>query len=525
MRTMHALTPVGYWVSVNRQGSQVSPSKSWYLPGQSPGRGMAEFGPMNRAVGFIVAAALIGAGCGDNFGPPPLTSSQLLDRLRALPGVTATEVGTVAGPELQDFTYYVLHFTQPVDHDDPSQGYFQQQVSLLHINNVAPTPMIVHTSGYSDDAGRYPTELAMMLNANQVSIEHRYFGSSKPVPTDWSFLTIKQMAKDEQAIIIALKTIYEGAFVTTGASKGGMTAVFHRSFYAGELANQVAGTVAYVAPISFNAPDPRYQRQLDKIGSDDCRSTLRALASRMLVRAPQMQSFAEQEASPITRDGPVYTRVVLGAAVEAAIAQLEWSFWQASGDSKCTSLPKPAASDAELYAFLNSVSPIAKFADECLGYYEAYAYQTYSELGFPMATASYLTQDLTYHASDYLGELPTAPPAYERHWMLDVDSNVENNVDQLVFIYGDWDPWYGGAFATGKYAHKYVVDHGNHMVKIADLAPDKRDAALAEVARWTGVTPVVSRLRRAGSRTTHTGPLAETMERSLPPPLITAAPR
>src|SRR5215467_5531935 len=122
---------------------------------------MAVFGPVNRAVGFIAAAALIAAGCGDNLGPPPLTSSQLLDRLRAIPGVTAIEAGTVPGPEVQDFTYYVLHFTQPVDHDDPSQGFFQQRVSLLHRNNVAPTPMIVNTSGYSDDWGDHPTELAM----------------------------------------------------------------------------------------------------------------------------------------------------------------------------------------------------------------------------------------------------------------------------------------------------------------------------------------------------------------------------
>ena len=480
---------------------------------------------MNRAVGFIVAAALIGVACGDNVGPPPLTSSQLLDKLRALPGVTASEVGTVAGPELQDFTYYVIHFTQPVDHDDPSQGYFQQKVSLLHLNNVAPTPMIVHTSGYADDAGQYPTELAMMLNANQVSIEHRYFGTSKPVPTDWSFLTIKQMAKDEQAIIIALKTVYEGAFVTTGASKGGMTAVFHRSFYSSELANQVAGTVAYVAPISFNAPDPRYQRQLDKIGNDDCRNALRALASRMLVRAAQMQSFAEEEASPATKDGPVYSRVAIGAAVEASIAQLEWSFWQGYGEAECANLPKPTASDTELYDFLTKISPVAKFGDECVGYYEAYTYQTYSQLGFPMATASSLTQDLTYQPSDYLGELPTAPPEYSKHWMLDIDSNVEANVDQLVFVYGEWDPWYGGAFATGRYAYKYTVDHGNHLVTLADLPSYQRDAALAQVARWTGVTPVVSRLRRAGSRTARAVPLAETMERRLLPPVFTAAPR
>jgi hypothetical protein len=109
--------------------------------------------------------------------------------------------------------------------------------------------------------------------------------------------------------------------------------------------------------------------------------------------------------------------------------------------------------------------------------------------------------------------------------MLDIDSNVEANVDQLVFVYGEWDPWYGGAFATGRYAYKYTVDHGNHLVTLADLPSYQRDAALAQVARWTGVTPVVSRLRRAGSRTARAVPLAETMSRRLLPPVFTAPPR
>ena len=72
---------------------------------------MAQFGPMNRAVGFIAAALLAGSGCGDNFGPPPMTPAELMDRLRALPGVTVQQAD--GAPE--NYSYYILHFTQPLD--------------------------------------------------------------------------------------------------------------------------------------------------------------------------------------------------------------------------------------------------------------------------------------------------------------------------------------------------------------------------------------------------------------------------
>src|ERR1700681_4480582 len=102
---------------------------------------------MNRAVGFIVAAVLAGSACGDNVGAPALTRDELLDRLRALPGVTASDGGLIPGTGTENYSYYTLHFRQPIDHDDESQGFFDQQVSLLHRNEQAPTPMIVSTTG------------------------------------------------------------------------------------------------------------------------------------------------------------------------------------------------------------------------------------------------------------------------------------------------------------------------------------------------------------------------------------------
>ena len=71
----------------------------------------------------VLAAAAAGA-CGDNLTAPQGPESPdaapvdptLLGHLRALPGVTAEPTAT----NTEGYQYIVLHFTQPVDHDDPT---------------------------------------------------------------------------------------------------------------------------------------------------------------------------------------------------------------------------------------------------------------------------------------------------------------------------------------------------------------------------------------------------------------------
>ena len=119
-----------------------------------------------------------------------------------------------------------------------------------------------------------------MLGANQISIEHRFFAPSRPEPADWSDDAIVQMAADEHAIVAALRSIYAGPVIATGASKGGMTAVFYRRFFP----DDVVATVPYVAPISYGAPDPRYDHVFDAVGPADgaCRQAIRDAATDML---------------------------------------------------------------------------------------------------------------------------------------------------------------------------------------------------------------------------------------------------
>ena len=431
----------------------------------------------------LVLAAL--AACGDNFIP------DVGVQLAALPGVTVTEKATATA----GYRYFVLEFTQPVDHDDPSAGTFHQQVSLLHKDTGAP--LVVATSGYWDYIVDNPAELTLMLGANQISIEHRFFAGSTPNPTDWSKLTIAQMAADQHAIVTALHAIYGGPAIATGASKGGMTAMYYRRFFP----DDVVATVPYVAPESFAAPDSRYPPFLDTVGGDQyatCRQAIRDAATEMLAnRRAAMESRAAADA---TENYYSYTRIALGPAVEAAIDQLEWSFWQYRGVVFCGAIPPVTATDDDLWGFLNDYSPPFLDDDAYTEAFAPYYFQAYYQLGYPDPGASYLQPYLMYSDADYVGSFPTAEPVFDGGAaMHDIDDFVENDGDHLLFIYGQWDPWTAGAFALGgaKDALQLIQAQGTHTSHIAALADSDRAAALARLAAWTGVTPIIPAQRES----------------------------
>ncbi|MBV8756725.1 MAG: aminopeptidase [Deltaproteobacteria bacterium] len=433
----------------------------------------------------VLAALVALAACGDNKAPAPDASSdaELLAKLRALPHVAdATEMAT----QTIGYHYIVLHFTQPVDHADPSSPTFLQEVSLIAKDTTSP--LIVHTSGYWDYYTDHPVELTVLLAANQISIEHRYFATSRPANPDWSKLTIEQMADDEHVIVSELRTVFTGKALSTGGSKGGMTAIFYRRFFP----DDVDGTVPYVAPISFAAPDTRYPPFIDMVGTDTCRQAVRDVATELLKnrRAAMEQRTMDQA----TANNFTYTRVLIGPAVESAIDSLEWSFWQYYGITECPNVPALTATDDAMFKWLDKISPVSESDDNEVGLFDAYYYQAYFQLGYPDGGAAYLKPYLMYKDADYANSLPTAQPMYDGGTaMHDIDNFVEQQGDRFIFVYGEWDPWTAGKFTLGNAndALELIQAQGTHNSHLTRLATTDRDAAFAKLAAWTGVTPQI----------------------------------
>ena len=458
-----------------------------------PGRGKL---PKMRS--YTVSLLALAACTGEH---DPRTPDEMLGALRELPGVHDV---TATPTQSAGYTYFVIHFEQKVDHKDPNSPTFLQEVSLLHHDEVN-YPLIVHTSGYWDYYRDRVVELTALLGANQVSIEHRYFGESRPVPTDWSKLTIEQMAEDEHLIITSLRRLYEGAAITTGGSKGGMTAIYHRRFFP----DDVDGTVPYVAPISFGAPDDRYNPFIDTLGPDACREQVRAVATDML--ANRRASLLAKADAQAMMNNLAYNRVPIGPALESAIFNLEWAFWQYFGVSACGAVPQVTTDDNVMWRFLDDISPVTDNADARIDQFDAYYYQAYNQLGYPDGGAMYLDPYLMYTDADYLNALPTAQPPYDGGAaMLDVDKFVRERGERLLFIYGQWDPWTGGQFELGgaKDSLLLVQAEGTHGSRITRLADADRDAVFAKLEAWTGITPRIPMARSAKELAPHRIPAA-----------------
>ncbi len=104
------------------------------------------------------------------------------------------------------YRFFVLNYTEPIDHRHPSKGTFQQRITVLHKDVSRPT--VFYTGGYNVSTNPGRREPTQIVDGNQVSMEYRFFTPSRPDPADWSKLDIWQAASDQHRIFEALKPIY-----------------------------------------------------------------------------------------------------------------------------------------------------------------------------------------------------------------------------------------------------------------------------------------------------------------------------
>lgn len=433
-----------------------------------------------RLVTVAAVCTTVLAGTTTAVAAPP--ADDLLDRLADVPGLAVVgERPTEPGFRLLDLT-----FDQPSDHRHPERGGFRQRLTLLHRN--FDRPAVAYTSGYNQPEKVRRSEPTQLLDGNQLNIEHRFFTPSRPDPADWGDLDIWQSATDEHRVIDAFKRVYAQEWITTGGSKGGMTAVYHRRFYP----QDVDGTVAYVAPNDVDNERDRYDEFLAHVGTDPaCRAALTAVQREALTRRGELvakfRSVADSKGLTFGRNIADIDR-----AFEGVVFDAPFSFWQYRGQQDCARIPATTASTDQIYAFFDETVDFSFYTDQGLDSYVPYYYQSGTQLGWPHVSEQPLA-DLLHHKdlSNPRGLVPKEIPMRFRPGAVrEVDAWVRGAGSRLMFVNGENDPWSAEPFQLGpgtRDSFSYLVPGGNHGSNIGGLPADQRDQAAAKLREWAGV--------------------------------------
>ncbi|MFI0979533.1 S28 family serine protease [Streptomyces sp. NPDC021093] len=442
-------------------------------------------GATGGAVGTATAAEPIPAIPGASAIPAGEAAAvDIKDRILAIPGMSLIEEKPYAG-----YRYFVLNYTQPIDHRHPERGTFQQRLSLLHKDVNRPT--VFYTGGYGLTTNPGRSEPTALVDGNQVSLEYRYFTPSRPAPADWSKLNIKQAADDQHRIFTALKAIYAKKWLSTGGSKGGMTATYYERFHPRDM----DGVVAYVAPNDVrNDEDSAYDRFFRTVSTKECRDRLSNLQREALVRRGPLLAKAKALAA---KNGSTFKTIgSVEKGFENTVLDFVWGFWQYSSEKECGDVPvAKTATDDQIFNYLDAKSGFSSSSDQDLSGYTPYYFQAGTQLGAPQYKYPHL-KGLMKWGPEYFQSRVYVPRDIPMKWdggaaMRDVDRWVRSDARQMMFVYGQNDPWGSERFAPAGGArndnHVYTVPGANHGARISGLPADQQAAAVAQVLKWAGV--------------------------------------
>ena len=398
-------------------------------------------------------------------------------KLFGLPDVIFQEIAVPEGYEAA----YELDIKQPIDHNDPSKGFFYQRAFLSHKSYDAPTAII--TNGYGRPSNRI-TEVAKIAGANQISVEHRYFLESSPDTLDYDYLNFEQATADLHHINQVFRNIYDGQWISSGISKGGTTTIFYRYFYP----EDVDVSIPYVAPVNHSAEDPRIYEFLSSVGTSDCRQKIYNYQVKMLESADSMKDKLEWFAKG---QNLKFTYLDLDQAYEYAMLEYPFSFWQ--WGTACEDIPDPSEpSDTLLQHFVDVVG-LEFYADRSMEGYASHYFQSAEEMGYYGFDIS--TFDGLIHHLDGSGN----PSAIFTPDKMDVqfDGTLTNKVynwtqtTDLSFIYinGANDTWSATAVPEVKGSQSlwyFMKDKSHGDARIKNLTDAQKRQLTSRLAGWLG---------------------------------------
>lgn len=375
---------------------------------------------------------------------------------------------------------YEIWFEQPIDHSDLSKGTFRQKVVLGFENDTLP--VFVELQGYGIYTER-SGELANHYNANQLTVEHRYFNNSRPEHIAWNTLTIENAARDQANIITAIReAIYPTSkFITTGISKGCQTTMAHRTLFP----ENVDACVCYVGPLNYEREDPRVYEFLKNVGTRQERDMVYNFQELCFENRAELKNILELTA----KERGMSWEFGIEKAIDYTILEYSFAFWQWGTNS--TSIPSKEATPQEIYKHLIDVVGYGFFETKAVDDLQPYFWAALTQQGiYGYQTAPFKK----YIGTDEVYKFEWAFPEgiykeYDTRPMQEIKSFLDNTAERMLFIYGEYDAWSATAVELNKGAnkrelYKFVKRKGDHTTRIKSFNPENQQLIYDIIDRW-----------------------------------------
>ena len=412
-------------------------------------------------------------------------------------------------------------FEQPIDHKNPAAGTFSQYC-VLHYKGSKHTT-VLHTHGYSittsKNAKVRQLELAKILDANYLAVEHRYYYRSivglteedtiKGIPSTkvqneyWKYNTAEQSTADLHNIVTALKEsgYFDGKWVSSGVSKNGILTALYAYFYP----NDMDVYVPFCAPFCDGAETTGIGKWLTNESGKgtklqkDVWDVLKRMTTDEDLRKELVKLYKEEygDDAKIKKYSP---ETAMLALTYAYMANMFYKFCYRPTDEWEGVIPKENSSAELYYGFITLGKNkywdrLNKLRDLCMSSRRAasswtlkfhsflntiYFVHAASELGYFLYDWTILPENhvLTPSNLAWLKKNQTIK-RYNRWYDVKYDDGelmksfldfVKNNRNKdkckMLFVYGGNDPWTGAAIPDpdkdDPCVKKYVVPNGTH---------------------------------------------------------------
>jgi hypothetical protein len=417
--------------------------------------------------------------------PKPKTPQEILSRIALVDSLIQIDSDTAFKSTFE------VWFRMPIDHNNPNSPTFPLKVYYSHKD--FSKPMVVVIDGYAMYTSA-ANELTKILDANQITIEHRFFDHSRPKDSiPWSYLNIRQAAEDQHMVIDAFKPYYKGKWVSTGISKSGLSTILHRRFYP----KDVDASVPYVAPFAFSPEDPRVYNFLSKVGTDGCRKKIYDFQLALFERKNEVFPMFEQLAK---KNGWSF-EMGLDRAYDLSVLEYSFAFWQWGGS--CETIPAKDSPANILYLHWKMINPFIFFDDEDIEKTRPFFYQAMTEIGMygyqvkPFGKYLKDTSNIIFSFAMPAGHKASFHPEI----MKDIDKWVKESGNNMLYIYGENDAWSATAVDPGNKTNavKMVNPSGSHGTRILSFPVEMQDSIYTVLEKWLNVDLSAKKHRAGGS--------------------------